>query len=320
MRSFDRSETVAGIEKRLQEQRDESDSEWRRLAPTALCRLEPRNVSHRNAWVEGQRLKCPVPVLPSERQRLKLDCPLRGTDDCRLSRVQRLATQRSHAEDQGIPEPILDVLGLGWGGPAFGSVVVTEAAAAMAHFKFEELSLLVLCGPPRTGKSVAAAWWAWDYEITDGSAIFRSAATLARTNWYQGAEINELYGARGLVVDDLGVGWDDKSGFLRAKLNELLATRYDSGLRTIVATNLTPEMLGRYFDDRVLARLRENGMTYKVTQRITPPSPRQHEPVPETEHRRAASEADETAVRRASPLAAGVPASWAEELPEDDLD
>jgi DNA replication protein DnaC len=147
------------------------------------------------------------------------------------------------------------------------STQATEVLASGAK------GMVLLAGPPGTGKSVAAVALAYVAmtsaygtnpervkESPQRVAIFARAVTLARASAY-GAEANatirDLASTRLLILDDLGAEF--ASSVWDMLLFEILDTRHGNMLPTILTSNLgAPEFVKRY-GTRLLERIKEGG-------------------------------------------------------------
>lgn len=116
--------------------------------------------------------------------------------------------------------------------------------------------LLVLCGPPGCGKSVAAAFALWHVP-----GEFIPARELAgrvdpwRSDLERGVRRLALDSPGLVVVDDLGTELDDSHGRSRTAIDAFFDARLHVG-RTIVTTNLSAEALGARYGGRVASRLK----------------------------------------------------------------
>lgn len=166
-------------------------------------------------------------------------CALVQAGDCPLRlRLEREAAARRRAEASaravldeatrlGIPERVWSLLGIGC-----QPVALVESTALLAVREMRG-TFLVLVGPTGTGKTVAAAWWAWTRR---GRVV--KASRLARMSWYDEARVDALIGAPALVVDELGTECDDAKGVWRSRLDELCDARYDARRPTVITSNL----------------------------------------------------------------------------------
>ena len=124
--------------------------------------------------------------------------------------------------------------------------------------------LLVIAGRPGTGKTTAAAWWLMQRRprsrfVRTRSPRFLDAARLARWPRYDEERMTEIERAEALVVDDLGVEFDDVKGAFRSLLDELVNSRYAAQLPTLLTTNLSAEQFKARYGERIADRIRECG-------------------------------------------------------------
>jgi DNA replication protein DnaC len=141
----------------------------------------------------------------------------------------------------------------------------TTALAAVRQWMGESLWSLVVSGPKGVGKSFAAAWWLWTVAVATGRAPHAQAkrrwfpaVLLARMSQY-GEDLEALNRLPALVIDDLGVEFNDKTGSFRSRMDYLLDARYGEELPTLITTNLAAEAFERRYGERVLDRIRDGG-------------------------------------------------------------
>lgn len=124
--------------------------------------------------------------------------------------------------------------------------------------------LWALSGPAGVGKTTAAAWWLVQAHVTHEllrceRIRFVAAKRLQRWPQYDEARMRELERARALVIDDLGVEYDDDKGNWRALLDGLVDARYSAMLPTLLTTNLPRDAFKARYGERLADRLREGG-------------------------------------------------------------
>jgi hypothetical protein len=126
------------------------------------------------------------------------------------------------------------------------------------------LVLLVLSGLRGCGKTTAAAWWVTQKHkpqqyVRTFDPRFVDSTSLARWPKYDDAAMRELERASALVIDDLGVEYDDKGGAFRSFLDGLVNSRYAACLPTLITTNLTASDFRARYGERIADRIREAG-------------------------------------------------------------
>jgi DNA replication protein DnaC len=132
----------------------------------------------------------------------------------------------------------------------------TPETNAVDEWLASRKALMLLAGPPGTGKSVAAGYalmrrggvWAHVSEIADVYGLDR-AAVVAR-----------LKAARFLVLDDLGS--EQKSEGARDAVVSVLLVRFENEQATVMTSNLSPDAWKLYADERIRDRLAGDGMVY----------------------------------------------------------
>lgn len=176
--------------------------------------------------------------------------------------VRRREAVRALCSDVGMPLRAL---------AALPGLRETDAVAAMGGNA--KAAIVLLGGPPGTGKSVAAVHAAHRAmvaafaenpervrESPERVAIFVRAVTLARSSAY-GAEAQSLMGrltsTRLLVLDDLGAEF--QSPVWDMLLFEILDTRHGDMLPTVLTSNLGPADFAKRYGTRLLERIKEGG-------------------------------------------------------------
>lgn len=154
---------------------------------------------------------------------------------------------------------------------ATGPLVPTEALTAALEHK--EGALLLL-GPPGTGKTLAGTRWLlspllvlnnWEWEggrwFTPRplTLVWRTAKSLSRVKQYEPRELEVLFDAKRLVLDDLGQEYLDKAGFLASLVDELVTERHRRGRMTVMTANLNAEEFEERYGQRVLDRVAGEG-------------------------------------------------------------
>lgn len=120
----------------------------------------------------------------------------------------------------------------------------------------------VLAGPVGTGKTTAAAWWAWHSAQDKALPQWVSAASYARSDRY-GGERDKVF-TEPLVLDDLGVEFQDRSGSFRTDFDELVDNFYSKNRSLVITTNLDATAFEARYGARVLDRIREAGVWIPV--------------------------------------------------------
>lgn len=183
-----------------------------------------------------------------------------------LTRAEVLAKAKALRET-GIPAKDQDRV-------SSGSIEQTPATDALATGAV----LVCLSGNPGCGKTTAAAAWIWQYlqrpeswkpdrrfHGTPGALpaaplpIFLKAARLSRWERYDAKEMDRLLTASRLVIDDLGVEFQDAKGNFMAILDEVIDVRYDESRPTVITTNLDADGFKARYGERIADRIRESG-------------------------------------------------------------
>lgn len=129
---------------------------------------------------------------------------------------------------------------------------------------------MLLLGPPGTGKTLGASRWMiaplldlanWEHDGSTWfprgtiSMLWRTAKSLSRVKQYEPRELEQLFSARRMVLDDLGQEYLDKSGFLASLLDEIVTERHRRDLPTAMTANLNVEEFEARYGRRVLDRV-----------------------------------------------------------------
>lgn len=178
------------------------------------------------------------------------------SDDSRESRLRHLVAC-------GVPELEAEVVAEG--------VNETEATRAVKTFCQSDKTFCLLMGGAGSGKSIAAAgallnskmsWGdgsSWSYSPTE--ARYTLAADLAVLGGFDLPSQKILDRAeryRWLIIDDLGS--ELATDVWRANLGQLILARNSARRRTIITTNLTIEAFKARYDERIVSRIRGNGL------------------------------------------------------------
>lgn len=145
-----------------------------------------------------------------------------------------------------------------------GQLEDTKAVVAAQAALDAGQTLLVLSGVRGCGKTTAAAWWLLQKRkpseyVRVGPPRFVDASTLARWPRYDDARMRELERASALVIDDLGVEYDDKNGAFRSFVDGLVNSRYAACLPTCITTNVPAAEFRQRYGERIADRIRESG-------------------------------------------------------------
>lgn len=111
---------------------------------------------------------------------------------------------------------------------------------------------LALCGPTGIGKTVAAAWAI--AEVGQGIAISSTELMQARKE-----RAAALWGARILVLDDLGTEQDEPGKFASALYDLINKRQRERWMLTLITSNLSRTALVARYDARTVQRIRHRG-------------------------------------------------------------
>ena len=120
-------------------------------------------------------------------------------------------------------------------------------------------SWLLLAGDVGTGKTVAAGWALREVARQGQTVAFRRAAEVARLSGFDAGaqELHRLKRVGLLVLDDLGT--ECATGWGTSILHELLDTRHEAKLRTIITSNLKRADARARLGDRMADRVQQDG-------------------------------------------------------------
>lgn len=163
----------------------------------------------------------------------------------------------------------------------------SKALEAAQEARRDAVTLLVLSGPPGCGKTTAASWWL--SQEGGWPVLFVDASRLSRWPRFDEKRMEELEWAKALVVDDLGLEYDDKGGAFRSFLDGLVNARYADLLPTLITTNLTPAAFKERYGARVADRIREAGRFVSINEPSRRKKGAAKSPVPDLPGRRSRS-------------------------------
>lgn len=128
--------------------------------------------------------------------------------------------------------------------------------------KFTDDGLYILSGNVGCGKTLAAHAWLLDAKHvepllwTSGGVRMITAAWFARASRYGEDKFEALAKTKKLVIDDLGVEFNDSKGSFQVDLDELLDLRWRAKNPTVITTNVTKEEFKDRYGLRVYDRAR----------------------------------------------------------------
>jgi DNA replication protein DnaC len=154
-----------------------------------------------------------------------------------------------------------------------------DSGDAMRAVRNHREGILVLAGPPGSGKTTAAGFWCAFCQSPTSKLLsrrpvfpplFLKAAWLARTNRYDHGAMMRIERARMFVLDDLGTEYRDEKGSFQATLDTVLDARYDNRLPTIITTNSNVAQFKIDYGERIADRIREAGKFINCLDRFRP--------------------------------------------------
>lgn len=130
---------------------------------------------------------------------------------------------------------------------------------AVEGFLTGDKTILVLSGGVGCGKTQAACM---AFNLAS-DVLFVRAGSLNRISMYDAEEMARLHSASVLIIDDVGIEYADRKGFLLALLDDMIDPRYSEGRHTIITTNLLEYKNGEYpmkkrLGDRLMSRIAGN--------------------------------------------------------------
>ncbi len=126
---------------------------------------------------------------------------------------------------------------------------------------------VVLAGDVGVGKSMAAACWLRQMRSIHGPCgmQWRHAHQLARIAGYGHEDEQKLLEqCNFLVLDDLGVEFNDAKGFLAATIDSLVYQRHGNRRHTVCTTNLALDDFRARYGPRVTDRLKQVGVFLEI--------------------------------------------------------
>ena len=132
------------------------------------------------------------------------------------------------------------------------STVALRAVRGFAHGGDVFLALL---GPVGTGKTFAACCWLW--EQRGRGNLYVSSQELRRRNWFDTAQVDPVFTAPHLILDDCGMEFPGSDW--PAKLDELVTRRDSDELPTVLTSNWPPEAFRQAVGDRAWDRITGRG-------------------------------------------------------------
>lgn len=138
-------------------------------------------------------------------------------------------------------------------------------AATRAWLSDPKQWALVLRGDVGTGKTVAACWALKTVAKQAETVAFRRGGEIVRLSGFdEGArELSRLKAAGLLVIDDIGA--EQLTDWGRSLLSELLDTRCEGRLRTVLTANPTWDELVKRLGSRIVDRLRDGGRVVELS-------------------------------------------------------
>ena len=146
------------------------------------------------------------------------------------------------------------------------------AIAMVRDFWESRQRALVLYGPRRSGKSVAGAYWltlegrvpvqrasigtSWEWDATSRFySVFDLEQAQTSFDREHQAVMEEMIGARALVLDDIGA----ETRSVQGGLTRVIYERHRYERATLITTNLNPQTFEQRYGARNVARINETG-------------------------------------------------------------
>lgn len=189
-------------------------------------------------------------------------CDRRNHRMCPRNRLQYEADQEAERKRQkrrdlitaGVPVAVIRAV---FDSEPFDTPAVRQLSDAMASLLLP--TIVVLQGGVGCGKTCAAVRW-----LLGQGGLFVGAAALQAVDKYTD-ESRRYMTTPALVLDDIGVEYMDKKGFLFSYLDGLLTARHAAELPTVITTNLSAEVFKERYGERIADRIRGNGRFIKVS-------------------------------------------------------
>jgi DNA replication protein DnaC len=147
----------------------------------------------------------------------------------------------------------------------------TTTALAVREFSKSDKTFCLILGGAGSGKTIAAAEallnakLAWnggqDWAYSSSEAKFALASHLARLSYFDAESQKRLARIeryRWLVLDD--VGGELVTDTWKSNFTELILQRNSARLKTIITSNLSAEDFKTRYDERIISRIRGNGV------------------------------------------------------------
>lgn len=171
---------------------------------------------------------------------------------------ERYEWRRQAEIERRARRPRLLIDRLGWPARAVseaqGADETKPAIRAVAEWqRTESHCLLVLSGKRGVGKTVAAAWWALQQP---GAVEFVTAQEFVTASSFDG-ERDRWITADALVLDDIGVEYQDVKGAASSAIDALVNEFYSQGRPLIMTTNLGRAEFKARVGERIADRIRE---------------------------------------------------------------
>lgn len=231
--------------------------EYQRAKETAECRLEIETA-------------CPAPRTPEECPWATTKfCAARLRDEAAIGKKMdeetgaRLRIER--AVEQSIPRPTWRMLGIATGSSI--GLEETEAVRFVRHAVATSRRLVVLHGDDETGKSTAAAVWAWATKAW----YFRATGLrwFTRPGGYgRDASDARLTQVNHLAIVHLDRPWAAKDGAHKHGVIHILHERIDAGRSTLLTSNLGAGDLESVFGSSLWRYAMRGGGVAKITKGI----------------------------------------------------